>query len=176
VWKTVAGCVLILGLAPGAADACGILRDKHAADPSERGLDTRAPAQVVARVAKVTRGQGPRLRDPGVGPSSCDDLGFIEIELVRFEDDRTPPERLGYRIGPPIGTPPATLRPATDAYRLLPGQERRVVLVWIDGATDEQEPFDFTVVLTAVDSAGNESVASEPVRAVHPGRQPGQER
>jgi hypothetical protein len=35
-----------------------------------------------------------------------------------------------------------------------------VSLIWIDDATDVQEPFDFTVAITTIDEAGNES---EPV-------------
>ena len=171
MWKHIAGCMLVLGLWSQPADACGVLREKHAIDPSERKVDTQPPAQIVAKVTKISRGQGPRLRDQGIGPSSCDDVGFVEIELTRFEDDRTPPDLLGYRIGPAIGvlpnSPPAH---STDVYRLIRGQKPVVVLVWIDHGSDEQEPFDFTVSLTAVDRAGNESVASAPVRIAHPGR------
>ena len=47
----------------------------------------------------------------------------------------------------------------------------RLKLAWVDRATD-QEAIDFTVTVTAVDLAGNESVPSLPIRVRHPGAKP----
>jgi hypothetical protein len=41
---------------------------------------------------------------------------------------------------------------------------------WIDGATDDQEEFDFKIAVSAVDLAGNESELSQVVRVAHPGK------
>ncbi len=54
----------------------------------------------------------------------------------------------------------------------VPGKPLQFTLPWIDGATDNQEPIDFTLAVTAVDLAGNESVPSSPIRVSHPGGKP----
>ena len=47
------------------------------------------------------------------------------------------------------------------------------MLLWTDPATGGQEAIDFTLALTAVDRAGNESAPSSPIRVRHPGGKPG---
>jgi len=42
-------------------------------------------------------------------------------------------------------------------------------LAWTDRATSDQEGIDFTLAVTAVDLAGNESAPSSPIRVRHPG-------
>lgn len=171
--KVVSILTLICWLNASPADACSFLIRPHTVDEAEQKVDTRAPDPVVAEVDRIVRGRGPvRRPDGSVGPmSSCDDIGSIEVTLVHFLDDRTPGDELGYRVTLVDGTlperfglPEGVFLPRVEAERAP-----RFVLIWIDGARDDQEPFDFTFVVTAVDLAGNESPPSAPIRASHPG-------
>jgi hypothetical protein len=176
MWRVVLVLTLIGSLLPERSDACSFLLSTHAIDEAEQKLDTQRPDRVVGEVGRVTRGRGSRtLPDGLVTVSSCDDIGVIEVVLTHFRDDRTPVEKLGYRVALVDGTPPAGLR-IEDSVLLTfvesqtaPSSDRRFNLIWIDGAGDDQEPFDFTFVVTAVDLAGHESVASAPIRAQHQG-------
>ena len=167
MWRTaVAGTFLCLA-GSGLAEPCGVLILNHELDAAEQKIDRQPPVQVEARFTSVVRGGGA----PG---SSCNDLGFIVIELVRVDDDRTPRERLGYRVTLVEGTLPGW--GMSSAVRVVPapvkGKPLQFTLAWVDGATDNQEPIDFTLTVTAVDMAGNESVPSSPIRVSHPGGRP----
>jgi hypothetical protein len=52
------------------------------------------------------------------------------------------------------------------------GEVFLLALAWADPATGDQEALDFTLALTAVDLAGNESAPSSPIRVRHPGGKP----
>ena len=146
---------------------CINLIPKHELDAVEQKIDRQPPVQVEARVASVRRGKP-------LDESVCDDRGFIVIELVRVDDDRTPREKLGYRITRVEGTLPAAGMLPSYAVKVIPvpGKPLQFQLEWVDGATDNQEPIDFTLAVTAVDLAGNESVPSSPIRVSHPGGRP----
>jgi hypothetical protein len=154
--------------APGLAEPCSTVFQKHELDAVEQKIDKQPPVQVEARIVSVVRGSAP-------SGSSCDDIGVIVIELVRVGDDRTPREKLGYRITHVEGTLiDAGMLRSGFVFRVtpVPGKPLQFTLPWIDGATDTQEPIDFTLAVTAVDSAGNESVPSSPIRVSHPGGRP----
>ncbi len=90
-------CVLPHRGSPSRA-AVRAISQKHELDAVEQKIDRQPPVQVEARVVSVVRGRAP-------GGSSCDDIGVIVIELVRpVDDDRTPREKLGYRITHVEGT------------------------------------------------------------------------
>lgn len=168
MWRiAVAGTFLCLA-APGLAEPCSTVFQKHELDAVEQKIDKQPPVQVEARIVSVVRGRAP-------GGSSCDDIGVIVIELVRVDDDRTPREKLGYRITHVEGTLlDAGMLRSGVVFRVatVPGKPLQFTLPWIDGATDNQEPIDFTLAVTAVDLAGNESVPSSPIRVSHPGGRP----
>ena len=127
-------------------------------------MDTEPPQPVLAEVGRITRGRN------STG-NSCDDIGLVEVNIVRAGDNRTPMDRLGFRVTIVDGTIPWGFAGRHAARRVVPDREGRVrfPLTWVDGASDVQEPFDFTFVVTAVDLAGNESAQSTPIRAAHPG-------
>src|SRR5688572_23423497 len=155
MWRiVVAGTFLCLAGAR-LAEPCSVGRLNHELDAAEQKIDRQPPVQVEARVVSVVRGTAR-------GGSTCDDLGFIVIELVRVDDDRTPREKLGYRITRIEGTLPESGMLPSFALRVIPvpGKPLQFTLVWVDGATDNQESIDFTLAVTAVDMAGNESVPS----------------
>lgn len=111
----------------------------------ERVADREPPAAAVVKDVRITRGKGP-VRENGrvVGGSSCDDIGTIAIEVDTDDPD------VGYFLGRVDGTLPegfelpASARPA-----------RGLFLHWIDGNSDDQDAFGFTLRITSVDRAGN---------------------
>ena len=138
---------LLLALALDSAHACSI------AAPPTLQIDPRIedevpPAPPVVLGVEIRRGRGPR----GGMVTSCDDIGAIEIEVARPEGDPDDPEEVGYRLKLLAGKLPEGLAlPGEDA---LLGAFLR--LHWLDGATDHQEAFSFTLALVPVDRAGNE--------------------
>ncbi len=145
-------------LAPGAARAClSEAPEPHQLDESEIGVDVLAPEPLAAPSVLITRGRGPVCEDGACASTSCDDRGVISLQFSPAVDDRTPSESMGYRAVLLEGALPETLWLSEDAH-LGPD---RLTLLWTDGATDEQEPLDFTLGLISVDLAGNESAAAE---------------
>jgi len=120
-------------------------------DPS----DTEAPRQPVLIESEVTRGKGPEASGCGTSSStSCDDIGFIRLTLAQPDGDPHDADTVGYAVRFDAGELPDGLEPP-DVLWAGP----TLVFHWIDGATDAQEPFDFTVSVHAVDAAGNEGPA-----------------
>jgi hypothetical protein len=142
---------------------CSIAVEPHEIDPAERAVDVTPPAAPAGEVDRIVRGKGAvRAPDGSIQGTSCDDIGMITFRIVTpAADDRTPPERLGYRITLAEGTLPEGLELPSTAFR-------QPMLHWIDGATDDQEPIDFSVRIVAVDRAGNESAPSAPIRIRDP--------
>lgn len=157
---------------PSVAEACSSVYRKHELDAAEQQIDRQPPAaaQVADDVVRVLR-RGIRA------DTSCANIGLIEIAFTGAKDDRTPRERIGYRITHVAGTLPYGLslprdaRPATLAGDAS-GEVFLLALMWPDPATSSQAPIDFTIALTAVDLAGNESALSSPIRIRHPGGKP----
>jgi hypothetical protein len=87
--------------------------------------------------------------------SSCDDIGIVQIQ-PKATDDMTPAEKIGFRVTLAAGALPSGLTLPADTIDLPPGYPF-VGLTWVDGATDNQDPLDFTLSIIAVDLAGNES-------------------
>lgn len=138
---------LLLALALDPAHACSI-----AAPPTlqiDPGIeDDVPPAPPVVLGVEIQRGRGPR--DHMI--TSCDDIGSIRIEVARPEGDPDGIEEVGYRLRLLDGRLPRGLTlPGDDA---LLGELLR--LHWVDGATDDQDAFAFTLALVPVDVAGNE--------------------
>ncbi len=150
--------VLSLGaILASPAAACSLVHIPHNLDPSEQGVDLEPPTLAGAKVLQIVRGIG-----HGATPfSSCDDIGLITIE-VDSKDDRTPPDKLGYRVTVIGGVLPDGFAPISGDRRAI--GKNKLSLVWVDGASNAQEYFDFTVEIIAIDLAGNESTPSEPLR------------
>lgn len=145
---------LALVAAPGDAGACSFAPPPlHELDLDEVAEDTTPPsAPGSVATALVARGQGPTGGPCSQSATSCDDVGRIVLRVAPAEDDRTPAASLGYLVTLASGTLPSGLSLRSEPVRLL-GDE--VVLVWIDGATDDQEAFDFELDVAAVDLAGH---------------------
>jgi hypothetical protein len=140
--------------APAPARACSIAAPiTHVVDPAMQATDQMAPTLMSIPTPTIGRGFAPG--GCSGSSSSCDDIGVIQIQ-VKATDDMTPAERIGFRITLAGGTLPAGLTLPADAIDLTPGYPI-VGLFWTDGATNDQDPLDFTLSIVAVDLAGNES-------------------
>src|SRR5688572_9046465 len=106
-------------------------------DASARSTDTAAPERPSITGVGVTRSYGPRNHGcTGHSGSSCDGTGTIGIEIAEGTDDRTPPDRIGYRIVHVGGKLPSGLT--------LPGAVRPhggfIWLEYSDPGPDDQPP------------------------------------
>lgn len=153
------------------AEACrapGLI--EHEIDPAEQAIDKEPPGRVETVGVSVHRGKGPEGSGCNRrGSTSCDDIGSIALIPTPPSDNRTPKEELGYRVRFIGGRVPDGLHIPDGARRLYEFEPPSFGLRWIDGATDDQEAFDFTVTLTAIDKAGNEGPESAPIRIHHGG-------
>ena len=122
-------------------------------DPQAKATDTTPPSAAIVTVQSTKRGKGPERQGCGQSVSSCDDLGTILLR-VSATDDQTEPTSLGYRVELTSGNLPAGLSLPTTA--VSPALSGGLMLVWIDGASDDQEALSFVLSIRAVDLAGNE--------------------
>jgi hypothetical protein len=156
------GCAV---MAPSVAAACSApYLPPFEPDPSL--VDDVLPT-VIGGAVEVTikRGEGPDCDADGICEiSSCDDVGVITLMFATATDDQTEPEQLAFVIevveGEPVGVPEGTFRT---------GETGLIRFFWGDGSTDEQEPIGFTIVIRAVDEAGNIGPASDLIEISHPG-------
>jgi len=150
--------VATLALAiPRAAQACSYGYQPHQLDAAEKAVDTTPPATPVAGPITISRGHGASHTGCGGSiASSCDDLGSVTFALSAT-DDRTPAATMGFRV---TARGPGSFEgvfPLDMDVRLFDG---KMVVRWIDGATDNQESLDFDLEVRAIDLAGN--VSAEP--------------
>ncbi len=124
----------------------------HVIDPES--ADVVAPAAPEIGEVAVGRGQGPEPAGCFSSVStSCDDAGLISI-AVSAADDVSAAEDIGYRVELVEGDLPESFTLSTAIWRARDGH---LSLRWNDDATDDQEPFDVTLSIVAVDEGGNES-------------------
>jgi hypothetical protein len=117
--------------------------------------DVQAPKLTGLAVTTIKRGKGSENAGCSSSGTSCDDLGWVAI-LPAVTDDHTPASELGYALSLVEGKLPEGLELPLQRFKLpVPGKEIR--LSWLDGQTDDQEPFDFVLAVVVIDLAGNES-------------------
>lgn len=105
----------------------------------------------------IERGRGPVIGPDGEPRSGdCDDLGTIVLTLRQPADDHHEAEDLGYRFHFVEGRLPGGMAPLDEGIWAGPTRTLR----WKDGASDDQEPFAFTLAIMALDGAG---LASSPL-------------
>ena len=86
-------------LAPKLCMACFAAPTPHELYPDEERLDHSPPGPVTVISAEITRrGRGEQREGCGWSSSSIDGAGILRIEVVPPNDDRTPPEMIGYRL------------------------------------------------------------------------------
>jgi hypothetical protein len=153
-----------------AAGACSlVVPGAHGVAPTRD--DDNAPTAISGEIrVEVHRGRGPVEVNGACGGSSCDDVGHVRLTFAAASDDDDDPgadtaspsdDRLqpgvGYRLQLRSGALASGLTlPATpQAAWLSEAGDATVLLVWLDGATDHQEPFSAEVSVEPVDAAGN---------------------
>ena len=100
---------------------------------------------------------------PGEG-GWCRGDAYATIRIVEVRDDRTRTVDLGFTVTIVDGDPPPDLYVAQ--YPIL-SRDGGLPLFWLVRRSQRIPPVDFTVVITAIDLAGNEGPASEPIRIHH---------
>ncbi|MCX4247669.1 MYXO-CTERM sorting domain-containing protein [Paraliomyxa miuraensis] len=151
--------------APSIAAACSSF-GLEPVEPDTTLADDTPPGVIGDVDVSIGRGNAPKCVLGSCESSSCDDIGFITLDFAAPTDDQTTADRMAYVIEVVDGEPMAGLLP-DGPFR--PGTVNRIPLQWLDGATDDQEAFEFTIVIRAVDEAGNIGDASEPIEIADPG-------
>jgi hypothetical protein len=139
-----------------------ITMSQHVLDPVEQRYDHQPPGDVPIQSVKVVRGKPTK---PGQWVEDAD-TGQILLYLGSSADNRTPPERMGYRIrhvGGTLPKPDMVPRHDVDAIRLRGGGPF-LAFYWNDPAVAGQRSFTFLLSVAAVDLAGN--VGSRTIVAV----------
>ena len=143
--------LLLTAAGPSSVLACSFTsHEPHVIDDTR--VDEVAPGAPSLVELSVTRGHAPIEMQRGVYmTSSCGDLGWVTLWLSA-EDDLSAPENLGFVFTLESGEAPFTwptepIRPAEDG----------ILFIWVDEATDEQEPIEATLSVNTVDEAGNVS-------------------
>jgi len=155
------GLGLLLGTlsSAGAALACSIA--VHPLQIADDPLDVKAPGTVSdLRVHDIQRGIGPDCDASGTcSQSSCDDLGFVQLQFTPPADDRTATDDLGYVTWVEQGSPPdhdGALELEDPLVALVDKDTATLSLHWIDGATDAQQAIDVVLAVAAVDASGRQ--------------------
>jgi len=141
--------MLSFALLPWPALACQIIPwENHEilADPQ----DSSPPGRVVQVEGEVE--------------NICMDIWSARLSVTPPLDYQTPALELGYSIQHVGGTLPEGLQLPGEPVRPYRG---RILLHWLDSPTDPS-PVDFSVSVAAVDTAGNQGAASDPIRFRYP--------
>lgn len=113
--------------------------------------DVQPPEAPEITAIEITRGRGPQPAGPGRSVStSCDDLGIVSLSITQPDGGPDPDGDVGYLLELAEGTLADGMSLPTEPW-LGP----ILTLSWIDGATDDQEPFDALLAITPIDRAGN---------------------
>jgi hypothetical protein len=86
---------------------------------------------------------------------------MVEIQILSAEDNRTQPADMGYRLVLIDGELPEDAYFPQEPVRAYDGF---LYVLWGVGRFEPIRAVDFTIVIAAVDRAGNEGPRSEPIR------------
>src|SRR5450759_1160128 len=131
-------------LAAEAASACSFAANPaHTLDGNAQATDATAPAAPTLTGVRDVRGKGPQRESLcSSSASRCDDLGQIELQMATTEG-LTSAASMGFRIELAGGALPSDLTLPDYSVR-----GSRLLLVWIDGASDDQEAFSFVLAIS----------------------------
>lgn len=149
--------MLALFLQPRIATAC-VLEPTlpHHSDATLARIDTAAPQAPVVVAAAAYRRSGMTCGQDVCVANNCGDLGGVAVDLETGRDDRTPPNRLGYRLELVDGEVPEQLRRRLGVNLAGPTPVR------LHLAFDQVPAINATLRIIALDEAGNESAPSAP--------------
>lgn len=135
------------------AHACSVAGPgPYMIDAAMQATDHVAPTLGPLAIAGLHRGE----KTTGcMEANSCDGIGWLTIN-VAVSDDVTPANGVGYRFSIVAGTLPPSFSILLDQPTQVPASDGALSFSWDDG-TDDHQPIDFTLQVTAIDRAGNES-------------------
>ncbi len=128
----------------------------HHLDATLAQVDTAAPRTPVVVEAMAYRRSGLTCGQDVCVANNCGDLGGVAIDLEAGRDDRTPSDRLGYRLELVDGEVPEQLRSLLGVNLAGPTPVR------LHLAFDQVPAVNATLRIIALDEAGNESPPSQP--------------
>jgi hypothetical protein len=165
-WVALGLVVACVVLCPVRADACSFgPLETHSLDESEKAVDSTSPTALGTSSYTVERGHGPERSGCTETASSCDGTGNITLYLGEVSDDRTPEEKLGFRVELVAGNAPSNSTwpsdPNAPSATVRAHVGRTLFLHFEDGEDEDQEAIDFTLRVRAVDLAGNEGPPTE---------------
>jgi hypothetical protein len=145
----------------GRARACSFSGPSpYVVDASMQATDHVAPTLPPVSVARLQRGE----KTGGcTGASTCDGFGSLALSVAP-SDDVTPANAIGYRFSLAAGALPPGFSILLDQPSQVVVSDGEIWFNWTDG-TDDHAPIDFTLRVTAIDRAGNES-APQMVRVI----------
>ena len=151
------GWLLALALQPRIVTAC-VLEPTlpHRSDPTLQQIDTAGPRAPVVVAAAAYRRSGMTCGQDVCVANNCGDLGGVAVDLEAGLDDRTPSNRLGYRLELVAGEVPEQLRSRLGVNLAGPTPVR------LHLAFDQVPAVNATLRIIALDEAGNESAPSQP--------------
>lgn len=151
------------------AEACSIVSgfgpdfEVGTDDPPD---DVRAPNSPTLILTDIHRGRGPQSEGCGTqSATSCDDIGTVMLTLESF--DLAKGLLLETRGDTPFSSRDIPMEQPVTV------DDGALVLVWVDGDADEQEPISFEIRAIAVDEYGRQSDPSAWVTVDDPGRDGG---
>ncbi len=149
-------CVAALGIlaAPRISHACSFVPlTEHELDAEEQQIDTTPPAPPELDEVMLIRRPASSSACGGA-VNSCDGSGQVGIALLPTADDRSPADQIGYLVELVDGSLPGNLYIPEQPVRQIDGGALWFVF------SDEDQEFEFSVSIRAVDLAGN---MSEPI-------------
>lgn len=136
------------------AQACSLRLDTLS--QATTSSDVSAPLAAEVSTWSVIRGHEPPVT--GATAESCEEVGIVDLTMVRADEDPDVDDKVGYLPLLVSGDLPEGMELPTEA---LTGPVVR--LLWDDGAIADQDAFSFELALASVDLAGNVGGASETV-------------
>ena len=142
------------------AEACTPPPYLHFPIDTAAGVEQYPEAAPDVEVVQIRRGQKPRKINFGttVVSNSCDDIGRIDLRIRNASED------FGYIIKYLRGELPDGLNMPMVAAPLRTDEDGALYLSWVDGATSDQEDFDFFISITPIARDGAIGPTSEPIR------------
>lgn len=134
----------------------------HSIEAAERAIDDQAPGRVESQLVVLWPGNGDDLLSDT--DAVCVGDAMVEIQILSAEDDRTQPADMGYRLILIDGELPEDAYFPQEPVRAYDGF---LYVLWGVGRFEPIRAVDFTIVIAAVDRAGNEGPRSEPIRIRH---------
>jgi hypothetical protein len=150
--------VAFLGFRPSPARACSppLAGPPHTLDPGEQAVDTQPPEPPEIGAIEITSHQ---TENSGCAlGAKCGGEVVRQVRIpVTARDDRTPPDKMGYRLMPEPGAP---FFGSLGDFRAKDGALTLTI--------STEDPFSFDLAIKSVDLAGNVSADASTTHVSEP--------